>query len=58
MEQKSWYKSKTVWLNVAIIALGAAAEVTKLFPEAAQAALIVAGLLNFALRFKTQQGLK
>ncbi len=58
MEQKHWYQSKTIWLNIAVIVLGAAAEVFKLFPQAAQAALVVAGLLNFALRFKTEQGIK
>ena len=58
MQQKEWYKSKTLWLNIAVIVLGAAMEVFKLFPNAAQLSLVVAGLLNFALRLKTEQGIK
>jgi hypothetical protein len=58
MEQKPWYKSKTIWLNISVIVLGAGLEISKMFPGAAQSALVIAGLLNFALRFKTEQGIK
>jgi hypothetical protein len=46
---KAWWKSKTVWIN----ALSAAAELLGIIPLPGGTALIVANLLNIALRFVT-----
>ena len=46
---KPWWKSKTVWVN----ALSAAAELLGIIPLPGGTALIVANLLNIALRFVT-----
>ena len=46
---KAWWKSKTIWVNV----LSAAAELAGIIPLPGGTALIVANILNIALRFVT-----
>jgi len=51
---KPWYKSKTVWLGILIIASGIAEYITGL-PAGASAATIIAGCLGIVIRFMTDQ---
>tara|TARA_R100001086_G_scaffold170569_1_gene93148 strand:+ start:4208 stop:4468 length:261 start_codon:yes stop_codon:yes gene_type:complete len=46
---KPWYKSRTIWVN----AISAAAELVGIIPLPGGTALIVANILNIALRFVT-----
>lgn len=50
---KPWYKSWTIWLNIAIVIVSAIAEVMQLIPTAAAYVVGVTNLLNILLRFKT-----
>lgn len=58
VEKKDWRSSWTIWFNVAVVAGGILVEVLNLFPGAAKVSVILAGIVNIALRFKTQQGIK
>lgn len=60
--KKKWYKSKTVWLNVATVVAGAGplvANFTGLVNPLVFALLLTGvGLANVALRFLTDQGIE
>lgn len=62
MKTKRWYKSKTVWLNVATAVAGAGplvANFTGLVEPFTYALLLTAvGVANVALRFITTQGVE
>ena len=61
MDSKPWYKSKTVWFNVAMTLLAATdavPAVTKTFGfEMGPSILIIVGVVNLALRAVTNNGL-
>lgn len=54
METKPWYKSKTVWLNAAGLALELVNFATPLFASGAISTVL--GVANIVLRFFTTQG--
>jgi len=65
-ESKPWYKSKTVWFNVATVVaagtgfiVGNPAAILPFIPEAwsAPAALAIVGLVNVVLRAITTTGI-
>lgn len=62
MNKKKWYKSRTVWLNVATVVAGASplvANFTGLVSPFAYALLLTAvGVANIALRFLTDTGVE
>lgn len=62
MENKKWYKSRTVWLNVATVVAGAAplvANFTGLIgPMGYAVALTFVGFANIALRLLTDTGIE
>ncbi len=53
---KPWWKSKTVWLSVLIVAVGIAEYIAGL-PVGASIPTIIAGCLNIVVRFLTGQPL-
>ena len=62
LQTKKWYKSKTVWLNVATAVAGATpliANFTGLVSPFTYALLLtVVGIANIALRFLTVEGVE
>jgi len=61
-QQKKWYQSRTVWLNIATCVAGASpllANFTGLISPLTYAILLTAvGMANIALRFLTEQGIE
>jgi hypothetical protein len=54
---KPWWRSRVLWANAAAF-LAAAAVLPELPPEAGRYALMLASLINIALRVMTRQPLK
>ena len=54
MEAKKWYLSRTVWLNILIVA-GGIAEFIGGLPAGASATTIAVGIIGILIRFLTNQ---
>lgn len=57
-EAKPWYKSWTVWFNVAILILGTVNEFAKIIPISPEIVASAAALGNLLLRIKTVMPVK
>ena len=57
MEKKKWWKSITLWVNVAVIILEALNQILQLVPVPAGVTTYVVTGLNILLRFKTKMGI-
>ena len=57
MDKKVWYKSITVWFNVALIVIGAITQLAEFIPIPPQVLVYVGMLGNLLLRLKTNTGL-
>lgn len=57
MEGKSWYKSKTLWVNTVAVAAFAVQTYTGFIVDADLQAAVL-GILNVILRFETSEPLK
>lgn len=57
MDKKVWYKSYTVWFNVALIVIGAITQLAEFIPIPPQVLVYVGMFGNLLLRLKTNTGL-
>lgn len=53
MEHKQWYKSSTVWFNLAFILAAAINEAIKAIDIPAEQVTVLLSITNLILRFKT-----
>lgn len=56
--EKKWYKSWTVWFNVAVLLVGFIGELSMVVPIPSEIMVAVAAFGNLLLRVKTITGLK
>lgn len=57
MEQKVWWKSKTLWVNAIAVVLAIVQLATQTYPVDPRTQALVVGLLNILLRVLTGQPL-
>jgi hypothetical protein len=57
METKIWYKSVTVWFNVALLLVATVTQLSQIVPLSPELVAVIATVGNALLRFKTITGI-